>query len=300
MARASANQKVFAGPSSSRRDKEAVPWKEMERRVAEQIAAKAVGKPPPNSARASARTKSGRSDIPPWKQNTPLANPSDPLDADDFLETVVKASTVDEPPKSGVRMGGPDGPDGAARPLTFTVYSVEELDARQRVSVPPPSTPAPRPSRWPEVLKSAKALIRAWRAWYKTPKPRTRMMDVCGVALATLRVDLFAALQELPWRKILVRGGIGLASFGFLLFVVLTAAELTDDLQPSPSRAVASKGEETNALEVKAAEPAEAAEAPAIELDDDATPTAEKKPVVTAKKPAASKKKKKGGDVFSP
>jgi hypothetical protein len=174
---------------------------------------------------------------------------------------------------------------------------VEELDARQRVPAPAPSVPAPPPSRWPEVLRSAKALIRAWRAWYKTPKPRTRMMDVCGVALVTLRVDLFAALQELPWRKILVRGGIGLASTLFLLFVVMTAAELTDDLPRGPSHAAAAKAEVTNALE---AVPAEAAEAPAIELDDDATLVADKKPVVTAKKPVAVKKKKKGADVFSP
>jgi hypothetical protein len=223
-------------------------------------------------------------------------NPADPLDADDFLETVVNASPVEEAPKSGVRMGGPDLP--AARPLTFTVYSVEELDARQRVAAPPPSEPAPQPSRWPEVLRSAKALFRAWRAWYKTPKPRTRMMDVCGVAIATLRVDLLAALQELPWRKILVRGGIGFASFLFLLFAVLTVADLSDDLKPSASRAATSKVETTNALEAK---PAETVEAPAIELDeDDVTPSADKKPVVSAKKPASAKKRKKGPDVFSP
>lgn len=295
MARASANLKIIPGQNSPRRDRgeKVVPWKEMERRVAERIAAKAAGRQPP--------TKSGRSDIPPWKQS-PTSSGS------------IESYSEERAPDSGVRASEPRLDIAAfaseARPLTFTVYSVEELDARQRVSAPPPSIPPPPPSRWPDAWRSTKALMRAWVAWYQTPKPRSRMMDVCGVPFATLRADVFAALGQLPWKKIFVRGGIGLASFFFLLFIVLTAAELTDDLKPSASRLTSgsttgSNVETTNALvapkpvAVAAPSAAPEPEAPAIELED-TTPPAAKKPVIPAKKPPPAKKKKKGADIFNP
>ena len=261
----------------------------MERRVAERIAAKASGRAPP--------TKSGRSDIPPWKQSGSGAGAYD---------------SEERAPDSGVRASEPKLDIAAfaqeARPLTFTVYSVEELDARQRVSAPPPSVPPPPPSRWPDAWRSTKALGQAWLAWYKTPKPRSRMMDVCGVPLAALRADLAASLMQLPWRKIFVRGGLGLATFFFLLFIVLTAAELTDDLKPGAPRAASTSASTssvmtTNALTAPAAAPsaAPAEEAPAIELEDTPAP---KKAVVPAKKAAPGKKKtssgKKGPDIFNP
>ena len=286
MGRTSASLKVVHGGASSRRDRagrgepiprsadqnRVVPWKEMERRVAERIAAKAA--------------RGGRSDIPPWK--TASASASGSID-------------TDRPPDSGVRSSEPGL--AAARPLTFTVYSVEELDARQRLSAPPPSAPPPPPSRWPDVWRSTKTLMHAWWAWYKTPKPRSRLMDVCGVPVATLKSDLFAALKQLPWRKIAIRGAIGVGSFLFLLFIVLTAAELTDDLKPGAPRQLGTRTTEvetpSEAAEVQAAIPvvtpvvAPSVEPPVVELDEPApaAPAVAKK-ATSGKKPAAAKKKR--------
>lgn len=277
MGRMSANLKVVpGGPSSARRgmpDRNVVPWKEMERRVAERIAAKA--------ARGS-----GRSDIPPWKQN---ASETDPYDS---------GETESHAPDSGIRTSQPNLGGGE---LTFAVYSVEELDARQRLSAPPPSIPPPPPSRWPDAWRSLKALMLACMAWYRIPKPRSRLRDVCGEPFAELRGHVYAAIEQLPWRKILVRSGIGLGTFLLLSFVVLTAAELTDDLKPGASRSVglATKVEAPKAEEASPAA-ALSAEGPTIELEDPATPAAAKKAGAAAKKPGPGKKKKKGADVFAP
>lgn len=292
MGRTSASLKIVGGASSRREhrgDPNVVPWKEMERRVAERLAAKA--------ARGS-----GRSDLPPWKKTASGA-------LDSFTSPYVdSAETEERAPDSGVRASEPGL--AAARPLTFTVYSVEELDARQRFSAPPPSVPPPPPSRWPDVWRGATSLMRVWWGWYRTPKPRSRMADVCGVAAATLKADLLAALKQLPWRKIVVGGAIGVASFLFLLFVVLTAAELTDDLKPGAPRQLGTRVETTQRLESSRVEaPAAAsAEPPAtIELEDPAAPPAKKAPAPPVKKPVTSKKKttdrpgsKKGADVFNP
>lgn len=285
MGRASANLKIVEGNSSPSRDRSqrknaahesgaVVPWKEMERRVAERIAAKA--------------NRRGPIEPPPWK-------------------TASSSQSIERAPDSGVRTSEPK--IGVARELSFTVYSVEDLDARQRTSAPPPSIPPPPPSRWPDVWRSTKVLMSAWCAWRKTPKPRSRLADVCGVPFATLRVDLFAALRQLPWKTIAIRSAIGFGSFFFLLFIVLTAAELTDDLKPrsadssTRSASVAPTSVTTvTAEKIEAPKPVEAApaaqpEAPAIEIDDAPVAAVAKKPAPAPKKKPTGKKKK---DLFNP
>jgi len=286
MGRASANLKIVEGNSSPSRDRSqrknagadgaVVPWKEMERRVAERIAAKGRGPIEP----------------PPWK----TASSSRSVES--------YATPIERAPDSGVRTSEPKM--GVARELSFTVYSVEDLDARQRTSAPPPSIPPPPPSRWPDVWRSTKALMSAWWAWRKTPKPRSRVADVCGIPYAMLRTDLFAALKQMPWKTIAVRGAIGLGSFFFLLFIVLTAAELTDDLKPrsaassTPSSVTTVTAEKIVApkpVEATPAAPAQAEQAPAIEIDDAPAPAAVVKKPVFVKKKSTGKKKK---DLFNP
>lgn len=292
MGRASANLKIVEGHSSPSRDRSqrkgaaldsgaVIPWKEMERRVAERIAAKAKHR--------------GPIEAPPWK----TASSSQSL-----------SQAIERAPDSGVRASEPK--IGLNRELSFTVYSVEDLDARQRTSAPPPSIPPPPPSRWPDVWRSTKVLLSAWWAWRKTPKPRSRMADVCGIPFATFRADLFVALRQMPWKTIAIRSAIGFGSFFFLLFVVLTAAELTDDLKPRSSDSSTRTADSTahamptsvttvTAEKIAAPKPVEAAPAPApadIEIDDAPVAAAAKKPaVVVKKKPAPGKKKK---DLFNP
>jgi len=208
---------------------------------------------------------------PPWKQS--------------------QTQDIEEAPDSGVRMGAEN------HALSYTVYSVAELEARPRTSAPPPMN-APIPSRWPDVGRSARALMHAWWTYYfRAAKPRPQMMDVCRVPMMTLRVDLFAALRQLPWKKIGIRSGIAFASILALLFTVMTVAELTDDLKPS--RTALNKAQ----LPTAAAAPPPPPVEPAIEIIDEAPPAAAtpaKKPVVKAKPPVTVKKKKKGADIFNP
>ncbi|MBX3225687.1 MAG: hypothetical protein KIT84_31080 [Labilithrix sp.] len=230
---------------------------------------------------------------PPWKQQE------------------LSYDTDDDDPTSGIR-----GPD--ARPLTYTVYSVNDLDARPRSSMPPPM-PAPVPSRWPDAWRSAKAVARAWWAYYVCARPRPQMMDVCRVPLMTLRADLAAALRQLPWKKIGVRAAIAFGSILLFGFVVFTVAELTDDLKPTRS-ATANKLEappdvappppETKTEPAKT-EPAKNEPAPVvpqanandklnekpIELDDGPPIVAKPKPPVKSRR---GSKRKKGPETFVP
>lgn len=276
MARTSANLKVLAaevgrvqerlhrGADEAKTLRKVVPFKELEQRAAERRAGSMVA--------------------PPWKQpqtqdDTHLGNESE------------------KAPDSGVR-----GLENHA--LSYTVYSVAELEARPRTSVPPPPS-TQVPSIWPDVGRSGKSLLRAWWSFYVRAKPRPQMMDVCRVPLMQFQVDLVAALKTLPWRKIGVRAGITFASIIALLFITITIAELTDDLKPSRTastteKKVDSKPEVSQVLPAAVTLPAPAE--PAFEIDE--TPVPAKKPAVVAKtKPAAPSsrpKKKKGPDIFNP
>ncbi len=306
------NESSFRRPAGSNADgsptlRNLIPWRDMEKKLAERLAAKAAAgelsgelekdstavpsKPPPS--------------IPPW----------------------MKTNDVEPAPDSGVRTSA-DGPE-PARELTYSVYTVTELDARaqarpSRMSMAFAPAVAPRPSRWPDVGKSGLALARAWWTCIRTPKPRPRVMDVCRVPLTAFLTDLEGALRALPWRKLAIGAGIAVGSLVLLLFVVLTAAELTDDLKPgrsrsalttetgafgSPTTAIGSEVEPASEVKpmvggtvAKPADPRPAVAEPAqIEIDDDDTPHAAKaapkpaaaKPAAAAstKKPAASKKK---------
>ena len=109
--------------------------------------------------------------------------------------------------ESGIRRSRPDGVASleALRPMSFTVYKLEDLDARARVSAPPPAPPS-EPSRWPAVWTSTKALAAAYMAT-RRQLVRPKLNDALNIPFATLRADLWAALGTLPWKKIGAYGG---------------------------------------------------------------------------------------------
>lgn len=209
MARSTASQKresSFRRPAGANEDglptvRNLIPWREMERKLAERLAAK-----------AAAGELSGEVEKPPAEPEE--KSPSAPPDSG------VQASIADEPPSG---------------PLTYTVYSVADLEARhartarQMQMLATPSTP----SRWPEVARNALAIGSAWWQWTRFPKPRPRVLDMCRQPFEAFWTELKLALKELPWRKIGVYAGAAVGSLVLLMFIVLTAAELTDDLKPS-------------------------------------------------------------------
>lgn len=266
-----------------------IPWQDMERKLAERLAAKA-GVP-------------------------------HELSSELVKEGVDVPSNVEPPPDSGVR---PSEENGPARPLTYSVYTVADLEARsqaypQRMSMPAVPSPAVQPARWLETGKAAAALLRVCWAHVRAPKPRPRLSDVAQVPYQLFLTELRISLRSVPWKKLATGSGIALGTLLVLLFIVLTAAELTDDLKPartSTTSAMQTARATTSALDVveartaaksgetKVVAPAPAAAHPAhlepadtIEIDEDAPPAGAKTSKPAAKKPAA---KKKAVEIFIP
>jgi hypothetical protein len=285
----------FRRPSGANADgvptvRNIIPWKDMEKKVAEKLAAKAAageldeldgGSPETDSLDRSVSSKGP----PPWKTD------------------------VEPAPDSGVR-SSVNSPIG---PLTYSAYTVAELEARGEARPPrmsmafAPALPPSR-SRWADAAQSGVVVVRAWWACVRSPKPRPRVLDVCRVPLQAFKTDLATALKALPWKKLGIGVGIAFGSLLLLLFIVLTAAELTDDLKPArTSSASTENGTSLPApsatTQTNAPAPAEPEPAPAIELDDDVPAAATAPKAKPRPAPPATKKpmmKKKGVELFSP
>ena len=166
---------------------------------------------------------------------------------DDAVDAVEEVDAVEPPPSSGVRMSDPRL--GVTTPipdslLTFKVYTLAELESRdgpssQRLSQANlDSTQARREARamrWRNVHGALRAFAVATVAWWKTkqtegfrPSPKIALrapFDALGDALQV-------AVEAVDWKKHGVTTGIVVGATFTLLFGVLTAAELTDDLKP--------------------------------------------------------------------
>ncbi len=222
-------------------------------------------------------------------------------------ETDAPNIEVEPAPDSGVRSSVPTPfkvADDSMRPLTYSMYTVSELD---EVRAPPnPSQKSGPTSGWSDVGRSSLALLRILGSWARTAKPRPRLADHVRVPVATLGVDLRTALGRLPWKKI---GVTTLIAFGALLvffLAVVTVAELTDDLKPSRGAAAASKYNLQGSSETTSARIAAPAQSEAdppvqaqIELDDEPAKAAKPATPAPKAKPKAPKKPKPA-DMFNP
>lgn len=131
-------------------------------------------------------------------------------------------------------------------PLSFQVYSLQELDRRRPDADPSlrmsrvmfGSTPKP-PSVWKTVGERASTFAEAFsawaRAWARTPKQRPST-EPMRIPFELAREALFLALRTVNWRRVSFYGGASLATLVVLLGVVLTVADLTDDMKPRSAR----------------------------------------------------------------
>lgn len=247
-----------------------LPWRNTEKELAKRLAAKAA-----RGELSDDRFVSQADFAPPrWKGN---AEPEEPA------------------PDSGVRSSMnalPSVDDDPARPLTYSMYTISELEdvRRSRLSMAPYAEP--QPSGFRDVGRSALAVLRAFGSWVRAAKPRPRLMDVCRVPLVAFGADLRAALGKLPWKKVAWAAAFTVGALALFLFAVMTVAELTDDVKPKRStsrstidtslvgQSADTAAQPTAALPaVKSAEQAPAAKkvetAPAqIEIDEEAPPPA--------------------------
>jgi hypothetical protein len=185
---------------------------------------------------------------------------------------IMLAPQAPQPSGSGVRLAGPSNdavPDSAPAPigtavrherdtvdttsddelhppLSFQVYSLEELDRRRPDADPSlrmsrvmfGTTPRP-PSVWKTVGERASTFAQAFaewaRAWARTPKQRPAT-EPMRIPFELAREALFLALRTVNWRRASFYGGASLATLVVLFGVVLTVADLTDDMKPRSAR----------------------------------------------------------------
>lgn len=220
----------------------------------------------------------------------------------------------DAPPGSGVRASSLQdvvAADDSSRTLTYSMYTLAELDEARAPRASISSARMEEPSPWAAAGRSGLAALRALRSWTtQSPKPRPLLMDVCRAPFAAFAADLRVALGRLPWKKIGWTTAYLFAGATVFLVAVMTVAELTDDLKPARAASphgklgpAARTGSHSTALDERGSSsaPAETAQ---IELDD--VPPS---PAVQAKSPAGNAgkpklkpppKKPKPPDIFNP
>jgi hypothetical protein len=225
---------------------------------------------------------------------------------------------IEPAPDSGVRTSGPFGvaPLDAepARPLTYSVYTVSDLEARPpRLSMAAYSA-QPQPSRWADTRKSGLVVLRALWAWVRTSKPRPRPMDVLRGPLTVFTTDLRVALRDLPWKKIGWASAFAFGAITLFLFAIVTVAELTDDLRPARSVSASTADPASVAVltgapapvvgiaerAAYAASPPVEAEPAQIELDDDAVEARSPEPPAQSSVGTGAPQPKRGATVKKP
>lgn len=156
--------------------------------------------------------------------------------------------SVDVPPSSGVRMSEPhaqiasaqaEGPDSL---LSFKVYTLAELERRSDAPVSMRSsrvnfdlTSSRSSQHWQRAFVALKAFATASIAWLQIKGERPKLTVALRQPFDDLGDELQVAVESVDWKKLGVTTGIVVGATLTLLFAVLTAAELTDDLKPPGS-----------------------------------------------------------------
>lgn len=251
-------------------------------------------------------------------------------------EALLALSAFEEvAPESGVRLSDAhllieepanDAARSESQPddgLSFKVYTLADLERRSdapmamsmRASRMFDSSVSMRAHHAKRAKDAVIAFFTAALAWYRTSKMEREPAKIAlRQPFDVMGDELELVVRTIDWKKVGVRTGIVVGASLTLLFTVLTAAELTDDLRPSgkaqmnlqssgnvtaPPLAAAPLPTAPVVIAAPVAAPAPAAEEPAEE------PPAPKKVVAAVKKPAAAPAKKKlayrsADDVFKP
>lgn len=235
------------------------------------------------------------------------------------------------PSSSGVRVSEGRLPSAGAlespeSPLTFTVYTLEDLERRSdapasmRMScVSLESTATRRWQHWQRAAFALRAFALASLEWIKIKGQRPDPRLALRKPFDDVGDELQVAVESFDWKKLGVKTGIVVGATLTLLFAVLTAAELTDDFRPGAAAHMApaqtARAPEATLLDAREIAPATnmaamgvqpvaaapapapaAAAAPAVptpialgDLDDDAPARVKRPARKAAPKPKASK-----------
>lgn len=220
-------------------------------------------------------------------------------------------SSIEPPPDSGIRESATGLPTPDLQPrLSYNIYTVAQLDSRsvevaeaQRLAS---ELRAARVPGWPEVKATYLGALRAVLAWRKLPVPRPALRATCGPELELAEAVSRALLRAVPWRRLAVVVAGVCACIAALLFVVITVAEMTDDVKPGKRSETSNATSALVAPAAKTAEPVVVAPkpppapvvvaAPPVEIDEPAAPP----PPKAKKKKAAPAKRYAGPERFVP
>lgn len=213
--------------------------------------------------------------------------------------------------------GEPVAPTDSAG-LSYQVYTVKDLEARglkadlsvnsTRMSMVAMTARAAKPNPWGDVARAGVVVLRLAKTWVTAPSPKPPIAAAFRAPMVALTYELRQATKTIDWKKVATYAGISVGVFLFLLFAVVTAADLTDDLKPSRvsnkqsgdsyTNAIVAAQHPTAAPPAKTAEPAPANTGDGLEVSSEPTPPP---PVVKASpKKRGTGKKKKSGEVFTP
>lgn len=140
--------------------------------------------------------------------------------------------------------------------LSYRVYSLADLEAREATLRQSMIAPAPPPT-WRDPWRAAGALVHAFRTWRRSPWPREPMKAALRAPALVFATELESLARATDWKKVGVRAGFAAGGALALLGVVLAAAAASDDLQPARR---AARTEVANAL----AAPVDAAPPPPV------------------------------------
>lgn len=202
--------------------------------------------------------------------------------------------------------------------LSYQVYTLADLEKRGiNADLSVSSTRmsmvmmAPKPRPWADVARSAINLVRLSKTWVITPRPKPALKDAFRAPIVAIGYELRQAIKATEWKKVATYAGLSVGVFLFLLFAVVTVADLTDDLKPSRNPNMQSGDAYTNQI-VAASQPAPPAPAKAVapapantgdglEVTPEAAPAPPvAKAATPAKKKGGAKKKKSSSEVFTP
>jgi hypothetical protein len=198
--------------------------------------------------------------------------------------------------------------------LTYSVYTLKDLEARGiNADLSVPSTRmsvvmnVPRPNPWADVARAAINIVRLSKTWIITPNPKPTIKDAFRAPIVALGYELRQAIKITDWKKVGIYAGLSVGVFLFLLFAVVTAADLTDDLKPSRVSSTQTGDSYTNAIVAAAhpsAPPVAKAAPPAptdtIEVSSEPTPPPAAPAAKSPAKKKSGKKKARSGEVFTP
>jgi hypothetical protein len=205
--------------------------------------------------------------------------------------------------------------------LTYQVYTVKDLEARglaadlsvnsTRMSMVALSLRAQKPNPWADVARAAMNIVRLAKTWLVTPSPKPPIALAFRAPIVAFGYELRQAIKTVEWKKVALYGGVSVGVFLVLLFAVVTAADLTDDLKPSRVSNTQTGDSYTSAIvaaahptapPAKTAEPAPANTGDGLEVSSEPTPPPPVVKAATPKKKGAGKKKgaKSSGEVFAP